>query len=299
MVRRGGKPYCVRQKRAPKQKQPRPAPPSSPPTATPVATTRVELLAHVDPEYRQNPFDPFEVTYTFSAQAIQHTYLAESVAVGSPGPAPLPSGVLTLSSDGQVKCSRSVGGAIDLSECTVEYEKLGSHIITATFTTDGQSLTETVTIDVRPYPTKPILMVTYTPRSEPELVEPESGLWEIGELLISVSAVPYTLQARRACVFDPNVGIGHVDEEGCYVFLSSRPLVYATAGGNCVAPEVKDIRIGEDRWDGLRSQAMSPDEIESGAFHFRAEIQAAGGYAGSETTTPIQFKPDMTLPSDC
>ncbi|HVX31692.1 MAG TPA: hypothetical protein VHA80_01010 [Solirubrobacterales bacterium] len=239
------------------------------------------------------------MTYKFSAEAIQQTYLAESVPVGSPGPAPLPTGVLTLSSDGHLECSRPVGGALDHSECTVVYKKLGSHTITATFTTEGESFTETVPMDVRPYPTKPVLTVNYTPRPEPELVIPESELWEIGELSISRWAVPSILQVRRACIFDPNVAVGDVDDEGCYVFLSERPVVFVTAGGNCLAPEVKDIRIGEERWGARLSQALSPADIEAGAFHFRAEIQPGGGYAGSETITPIKFKPPTTLPPDC
>jgi hypothetical protein len=299
-VKHGGKPYCVRQKKkAPKPKHVRLAPPPSTSTTPPAPTTRVVLHAHVDPEYRQNPLDSFQVTYKFSAQAIQQAYLAESVPVGSPGPVPLPPGVLTLSSDGHLECSRPVGGAIDHSECTVVYEKLGSHTITATFTTDGESFTETVPMDVRPYPTQPVLTVNYRPWGEPTLVIPESDLWEIGQLSISLAAVPSTLQTRRACVFDPNVAIGHVDSKGCYVFLSERPVVFATAGGNCLAPEVKDIRIGEERWGARLSQALSPADIEAGVFHFRAEIQAGGGYAGSETITPIKFQPPMTLPPDC
>ena len=154
-------------------------------------------------------------------------------------------------------------------------------------------------MDVSPFPTRSTLTVNYVPMFEPRLVEPESRLWEIGELSVSQSADPETLQAYRACVFDPNVAVGDVDREGCYVFLGWRPVVFAVATGNCLAPEIQDIRIGEERWGALRAQVMTLPQIEGGAFHFRAEVPGSEGYARSETTTPIQFKPSRTLPSEC
>ena len=44
---------------------------------------------------------------------------------------------------------------------------------------------------------------------------------------------------------------------------------------------------------------MAPEDIEAGTFHVRGYIWGDGGYAESESTTPLQFQPDVTLPSDC
>jgi hypothetical protein len=303
----GKKVYCVKQsvkkKPVPEKATTSPAPPLGAPapsaTATGPLTSRVTLHAHLDPTYLQNPFSPYEVTYTFSASATQQHFTAESVPVGGEEPAPLPSGSLALYSDGTQECSVEVGSAVDSSECTVEYNfDLGPHTITVVYTGGGQSVTETVDEDLKPIPTTTILRVSYVPGFQSQAIEP--GVWQIGTLDFGMGSSP-----NRG----PDVQIGcetsgryEIHPDGCIGLEYPNQLaVYATATGNCSEPEIGGISLSEPQWSELRFRGplMSPADIEAGTFHFRAFIWNFGGYEESETTTPLQFKPDVTLPPDC
>jgi hypothetical protein len=304
-VRYDAKVRCVKRQKAKKTVPPvtvaAPASPSSSPVPAPGATTtRVELHAHLDPSYTQNTTDPFDITYRYLASATQQIFSAESVAVGGEEPAPLPSGVLTLYSDGRPECSILVGGPVDAGECTVEYAyDLGEHTITTTFTSGGRSATEVVKEDLLPMATRPIVTLSYVPYAEAR--EYETGVWEIGTLMVGLSVSPSGADVNLGC---STAGDSHeITEDGCYEFNipGQLQIVFATATGECSAPQIGDLYIAQAIWPEpqFRGQPIPAAAVEAGTYHLAAYVWAFGGYAESRTTTPFRFDPGVTLPPTC
>jgi hypothetical protein len=306
-VKRDGREYCVKSK-APRKKKATPSSPapvqapatgvgSSSPSASPLpAVTKIALHAHLDPDLARYNSNPFEVGYGISAAANEQIFSAESGALTGEPSVAVPPGVLTLSSDGKLECSFDVGSTNHDRVCFVEYENLGLHTVTVSFTSEGQSVSETVTENIQPLLAKAVLGLSYTPRPEPEAIEP--GLWVIGSLSVNFSPPGNRAFARLGCETAGNNR--EITSDGCYELEFTNELsVYATAIGSCSAPEIGDISLGEPQWPTFRGPPMSPSNIESGAFHLRATVSQFGGYAESETITPLQFKPAATLPPDC
>jgi hypothetical protein len=288
-VKHGKKVYCV--KRAPKKKAAATSPPAPAPT-----TTKTKLHAHLDPTFTRNPLNPFEVTYDFSASASQQTFSAADFAIGGEDPAPLPSGVLALYSDGKLECAVNVGSGVEGSECPVEYKALGQHTVTTIYTSGEQSATETETEEITPLATETTLKVNYVPLTvqEGEEVEPGTGLYHIGELLITATGSPSSLSPHLGC------GEGSTERltpSGCYQVEGLLEHVYANDPSGCL----QGIRISKGTsWaqiDG--AEDLMPKGLEEGAYHFRASIPSSAGYASSEAVVPIQFKPGLTFSPDC
>jgi hypothetical protein len=304
--RHGKKVFCVEQDVRKKATKGAPATsPSTPaPSTTPTGplTSRITLRARLDPTYVQNPLSPYEVTYAFSAAATQQSF-AGAVPVGGETPGPLPSGSLTLSSDGKQKCSVAVGSTIAGSHCTVLYDfELGHHTIAVTYTGGGETVTETVEEDLRPVPTKPILAARYWGYSQPLAIEP--GVWRIGTLYIELGSVPSPgPYVELSC--EQYGGGFEIGRDDCIQLETAAathpPAVYATATGSCSEPTIDALSLSYPEWPEpqFRGPPMTPADIEAGAFHVRAFIWAYGGYAASEATAQVQFKPEVTLPPDC
>ena len=103
--------------------------------ATPSPSRRTVLHAHLDPTFTRDPGDPFRVTYQFSASATSEAVASASLASASVEEStPLPSGVLSLYSDGSLECAINVGGSSDSGECPVRYAALGQHRVTTIYT---------------------------------------------------------------------------------------------------------------------------------------------------------------------
>jgi hypothetical protein len=154
-VKHGRKVYCVKRKAKKKA-----APPTAAPAA-PAPTEKTKLHAHLDPTFTRNPANPFEVTYAYSASASEQTFSTQSLAFGAEEAAPLPSGVLSLFSDGKLECAVNVGSGVEGSECPVSYQALGAHSVTTIYTSGEESATETETEQIEPLPTSTTLSVSY------------------------------------------------------------------------------------------------------------------------------------------
>jgi hypothetical protein len=114
--------------------------PSEPNSPTPAVTLRV----HLDPSFKQNPSNPLNVTYTYSASA--------SVAT-------LPAGILNLYSDGLLACSINVGGTATSGECPVTYTTTGAHKVVVTYGAGSSSTTETAIEEINPFTTTTTMSV--------------------------------------------------------------------------------------------------------------------------------------------
>ena len=153
-VKHRHKAYCVRT-RSTRESARHPA------SVLPVQLDR-KLHSHLDPTFTRDPLNPFKVTYAYSASASQEA-APQLRAVGvAEEPAPLPSGVLSLFSDGKLECAINVGGSATGSECPVGYQTLGSHTVTIIYTSGEQSATETEVEQIDPLATDTTLTVDYT-----------------------------------------------------------------------------------------------------------------------------------------
>lgn len=171
-----------------------PAQPGQPvPLAKAPAPKTTRLHAHVDPTFTQNPTDPADVTYAYSASASE----TDALVLGAEDPTPeLPEGLLNLYSNGKLACSMTVAGSTEGGECPVTYTHFGEQTITTTYTSGAASATETETVTINPGATTTTLTATTATCDESTTVYE----WEFGgkheELPITDQWCSYTLTPK-------------------------------------------------------------------------------------------------------
>lgn len=257
------------------------------------ASSAVELHAHLDPTFTRHPLDPFKVTYAYSASATKR-----ATAASAEKPAPLPSGVLSLFSDGKLECAVFVGAGVKGSKCTVDYAALGRHRVKAIYTSGQRSAAETrleriprLKVAAGEFETavvgtvKPVEGAVEVEANRPALVEVVTTSY--------FGQDPPPIEATLDCEGD--VAPESLSPSGCYQATDFTEYVYARSKHPC-SVGVEGVFISSKTQPALvKGFEFSPAEIESGANHLRVTIPAGGGYAASEATVPIQFK----LPSLC
>lgn len=155
----------------------------------PVVEPKVKLHAKLDPSFTRDPLNPFKVTYAYSASASSETASASAAQV-SDVPAQLPSGVLSLYSDGSLECAINVGSGIESGECAVRYQELGTHRVTTIYTSGEQSATATEVEQIEPLQTSTALSVTYSDANGgPERTGTSS--WLLGTITVTASTSPF------------------------------------------------------------------------------------------------------------
>ena len=109
------------------------------PGATPVGittpTVAPTITAHLDPTFTQDPDDPLDVTYNYSASAQSQLTDTQPVQVN------LPAGILNLYSNGLLACSLNVGGSTAGGDCPVTYAAYGDESIIVTYESGTTSAT--------------------------------------------------------------------------------------------------------------------------------------------------------------
>lgn len=251
-----------------------------------VGVHSVKLHAHLDPTYTRDPFDPFKVTYAYSASATQEAGAAARASVEEP--APLPAGVLAFYSDGKLECAENVGGAATGGECPVNYQALGEHRVTTIYSSGEQSATETEVENITPLATTTTLSVSYEPFSGSETSH--EGDPRIGTLTVNVDSGPVgpaTLECRSgeqpSCV--PVGSLNNAHANGVIVL----PVYFREEiGGN-------EVGIGPYMASTNEPPSWRPIVgIESGSYFLRATSGSSPGYASSEATAVLQFTPVYT-----
>lgn len=270
--------------------------------ATPSPSRRTVLHAHLDPTFTRDPSDPFRVTYQFSASATSEA-VASASASSVEEPAPLPSGVLALYSDGSLECAINVGGAVNEGKCPVTYKTLGQHRVTTIYTSGEQSATATELEQIEPFPTHATVSATFEPQPphEEEVTFPEKTfdggtefesetVYHAGTLIFAAGG-----GARVVCgpAVDggspPPVTLPPVPPADCE---SGTAPVYVKPGGDefllrLGTPSSARLASFGDAWEPLSA-------YQSGEYGVWAVVHPPAGYAPSEATAPVQFSP--TLP---
>ncbi len=121
-------------------------PTASSSTTSPTNVTKsVTYSAKVDPSFTQNPANPLNVTYDYSADATQTvgTVQTDLAAIGQ-----LPSGILNLYNNGLLVCSTAVGGSVTDALCGVNYAVPGQYTLVTTYQSGSTSATETDTENI-------------------------------------------------------------------------------------------------------------------------------------------------------
>lgn len=133
---------------------------SSPTVTIPVATVTTPVVtapvgsaiarATIDPAYAQNPANPLDVTFTYSAGESQ---------------GPLATGVLNLfwgtAQSQTLACSLNVGGPVTGGTCEVIFPAYGQEVITVQYVSGSISATQSETDDIE-NPTPPTTTTTTT-----------------------------------------------------------------------------------------------------------------------------------------
>lgn len=264
--------FCV--KRAARKHR---ATPTVAPTIAPTATTapqalapeKAKLHAHLDPEYVQNPLNPFEVTYAYSASATQEVAGTAARTAAVEEPAPLPSGVLSLYSDGMLECAINVGSGVEGSECPVTYQRLGEHKVTTIYTSGEQSATETEVENIEPLTASVALSVDF------EATAPEQGLLHI----TATSGPALSLPGAKLSVSVP----GYWDSTEIH---GGRP---PTASGQTITLEIQcGAGLGQFRepgW-GWKGEPLS--------YFAEHPLIATFGATGYSTATATAALPEFT-----
>jgi hypothetical protein len=285
-VKHGKRVYCVKRKAKKKA--------ATPPAAAPLVE-KTKLHSHLDPTFTRDPLDPFKVTYAYSASATQQSFSTESLALGAEEPAPLPSGVLALYSDGRLECAVNVGSGVEGSECPVDYSALGQHTVTTIYSSGEQSATETEVETITPLATETTLSLSYSPieTQEGQTIKTGSGLYHLGDLSITVGSTP----AAKADLDCGGTAVEHLSGSGCYEVGSAVDHVYGNDPSGCL----QSVRISAStNWEVVAdAESLSPADLESGRFHLRAAVPTGDGYGGSEATAPLQFDPELSFAPDC
>jgi len=187
------------------------------PATTPVSPT-VKLHAHLDPSFVQDPTDPFQITYSYSASAGLQT-------AGAEAPEPnLPEGVLNLYADGLLACSINVGGNVTGGECPIR-ETMGAHTIIVTYTSGQASATETSVETIKPFP---VASTSTTLTLTPAGCEEEEVAYEEG---------PPFLNGNKL------LGEGGLAEDG----LEHRCTYHAAAASTGAAGQQVTLTVGEQQ----------------------------------------------------
>jgi hypothetical protein len=158
-------------------------------TSGTVGTPGVNLFAHIDPSFTQNPNNPLDVTYTYSASA------TETADGQTSTDASLPSGILDLYSDGSLACSINVGGSITGGACEVLYLESGNQSVTVEYFSGSSNVTDT---QVETITDNPATATGVTISGDPNQGSPTSTLSAIvtdgyGSVLPAVGSVAFFL----------------------------------------------------------------------------------------------------------
>jgi hypothetical protein len=152
----------------------------------------IKLHAHLSPTHTRDPRDPFHVTYSYGASATRADggggASASTASASAAEDAPLPSGVLSLFSDGVLYCAVNVGGQAVGDECPVEYAELGQHRVTSVYTSGEDSSTVTEVQTIEPLPTTTSLVAAFVV-SAPRETDQGSEVYLVGELTAQTSGV--------------------------------------------------------------------------------------------------------------
>jgi hypothetical protein len=275
----------------------------------------VKLHAHLDSSFVQDPSNPFQVTYSFSATATQ---TVEGLTLSSE-PVPLPAGVLTLYNNGVLACSVHVSGTFDSGECPVEYKELGSQTVTTVYASGQISVTETNIEHVEPENTSTTVTAKYAPyesSSIKHLTVGEIVTWTVGDIEINaisttpsggpiivpgsnmspVPARPGFCESKRHQCLQPN--IAETDSELSY---SAGDLAVHICTRNKV---IIGMHIGEEPGNSVSAveracHETSIAEAESGQLFTEANLEAVPGYnASTSGPLPIQFVPELKEPAE-
>jgi hypothetical protein len=136
-----------------------------PATTVPRTTTTpvISYKASLDPAFTQSGTDALDVTYTYTADAIE-TQGAVQIDLAREGT--LPGGVLDLYSDGALACSINVGGPTSGGTCEIAYSAFGEQTVVTEYIPNGVApVTVTETEDIEPAPAPVVSYVVGDPYS--------------------------------------------------------------------------------------------------------------------------------------
>lgn len=249
--------------------------------ARPPAT---KLHAHLDPTYTRDPNNPFKVSYDYSASATKES-VAQARNTSIPTveePTALPSGVLSLFSDGKLECAINVGGDLSGSACPVTYSSLGEHNVTTIYTSGEESATTTEVENIEPLSSSLEFSVIY--HAEPP--EEESRTEQIGTIEVIASTQPnrgasIVLCSSGSCNNTNPVTPSPLNGVVQIAVFEKLPMC------NGAPLEEDEIMLKAPEFTtGWQSAAIYEEEDQA----FKA-ILAAPGYITSESTTPIHIDP--------
>ncbi len=253
-------------------------------------TKQLALHAHLSRAV-QNPADPLEVEYDYSASATQ-----EVPGFAVEEEAPLPSGVLALYTDGILRCAMNVGGVVEGGECEVDHDDLGEHTITSIYSSGERSAATTEVQTVGPYPTTANVSASYEALAVPE--EAAESWYRIGRLTVTWSATPATAFARLDCGEAVLAGKKQLTASGCLEVNRQGGAtvldVYEFPGGCDEGRNVGPVKIG----DLAQADELEQATIEGGGYSLRAEVDVDPflgdddpnfGYGESASSLPLQF----------
>ena len=144
----------------------------------------ITYSASVGPSVMQNQADPFEATYSYSADAIA---IADQTSRDLGAIGKLPKGVLQLLSGGSPACSTDVGGTLASGECTIDYTTLGQHSVTARYEPDAQTAND-------PFETSEATINSYS-TSTSENITDDGATYELDNGTYTIYSATYTATA--------------------------------------------------------------------------------------------------------
>lgn len=258
---------CVKRRKAPGSTPPAQAPP----------VKRTKLHATLDPTYTRDPLDPFKVTYAFSASASSETQI-ESLVESEP--ASLPSGVLSLYSDGLLECAINVGAETTEGECPVQYQALGVHRVTTVYTSGEQSATATELETIEPITTSTQLSYSYEdlPGGPEKFGDPSSPSWKLGTLTITASSEPF-----GAAILNGPAWLPHELNGSTAIPVVVTTELHAALGGEPTCEEIKTAYASH----GVTWPRWEPESDTTVTAH----APAGSGYTASSKSVELQFSP--------
>jgi hypothetical protein len=207
--------------------------------------------------------------------------------------------VLSFFSDGVLECAINVGAGVEGSECPVTYKALGEHRVTTIYTTGEASATESEVEDITPLGTETTLAIGYTPETPVE-AGVASGLWRVGVLTAQTGASPPGVHSQLGC---GSGAVERLDKTGCYQLAASPSYVFVESTGTCLTKVFISKETGDPGVSGgsltVTAEGIPASAIEAGMDHLRASVATAGGYAGSEATSSLEFSPAYEAQAPC